>query len=75
MKIRVEIDSESLLRTREGREIAEVLIGEVTDDRLIEEILNRNLVSDVLDSMNVKELEDILHDYEIGLLPLKFLTR
>lgn len=66
MKLRVEIDSKDLFKyttAREDEELAEELIGEATDDCLIEEILKRHLVSDVLDRMNVRELEEMLAEY------------
>lgn len=66
MKLRVEIDSKELLKyttAREDSELAEELIGNVKDEVIIEEVLNRHLVSDVLDSIDVRELEEMLAEY------------
>lgn len=66
MKLRVEIDSEELLKyttAREDSELAEELIGNAKDEVIIEEVFNRQLVSDVLDRMNMRELEEMLAEY------------
>lgn len=67
MKIKVEIDSEDLLRfttPREDREFIKEMLENASDEDLVNEIINRELVSDVLNELNERELEELLAEYE-----------
>lgn len=66
MKIKVEIDSEDLLKytsAHEDRELAKELMYNLKDEDLVNEVLSREIVSDVLDELSERELEEIMAEY------------
>lgn len=66
MKIKVEIDSEDLLRfttASEDRQFIKEMVENASDDVLVDEIISRELVSDVLNELTEKELEELLAEY------------
>lgn len=66
MKIKVEIDSEDLLRfttASEDRQFIKEMVENASDEVLVDEIISRELVSDVLDELNERELEKLLAEY------------
>ena len=66
MKIKVEIDSEDLLRfttASEDRQFIKEMVENASDEVLVDEIISRELVSDVLNELNERELEELLAEY------------
>lgn len=66
MKIKVEIDSEDLLRfttASEDRQFIKEMVENASDEVLVDEIISRELVSDVLDELTEIELEELLAEY------------
>lgn len=66
MKIKVEIDSEDLLRfttASEDRQFIKEMVENASDEVLVDEIISRELVSDVLNELNERELEKLLAEY------------
>lgn len=66
MKIKVEIDSEDLLRfttASEDRQFIKEMVENASDEVLVDEIISRELVSDVLNELTEKELEELLAEY------------
>lgn len=66
MKIKVEIDSEDILRfttASEDEQLVKEMLENASDKVLVDEIISRELVSDVLDELNERELEELLAEY------------
>lgn len=66
MKIKVEIDSEDLLKfttVSEDEQLAKEMLNNVKDEDLVNEIISRELVSDVLNELTERELEELLAEY------------
>lgn len=66
MKIKVEIDSEDLLRfttASEDEQFIKEMLENASDKVLVDEIISRELVSDVLNELNERELEELLAEY------------
>ena len=66
MKIKVEIDSEDLLKfttASEDEQLAKEMLGNASDDVLVDEIFKRMLVYDVLNELTEKEREETFAEY------------
>lgn len=66
MKIKVEIDSEDLLRfttASEDEQLAKEMLYNVKNEDLVNEIISRELVSEILNELNERELEELLAEY------------
>lgn len=66
MKIKVEIDSEDLLRfttASEDEQFIKEMLENASDKVLVDEIFKRMLVYDVLNELTEKELEELLAEY------------
>lgn len=66
MKIKVEIDSEDLLRfttASEDEQFIKEILENASDKVLVDEIFKRMLVYDVLNELNERELEELLAEY------------
>jgi hypothetical protein len=66
MKIKVEIDSEDILRfttASEDEQFIKEMLENVSDEILVDEIFKRMLIYDVLSELTEKELEETFAEY------------
>lgn len=66
MKIKIDIDTDDLLRytsSKEDEEIAKEIISRARDEDVVNEVIDRCLVEDVLDELNESTIEEIFGKY------------
>lgn len=66
MKIKVEIDSEDLLKfttAKEDEQLAKEMVENASDEILVDEIVKRMLVYDVLNELTEKERKETFAEY------------